>query len=250
MTDKAFQKGLKTLVALAESNEPQSLGSLSSQLNLTKSNTHRLLNTLIENGLAERDDKRGYYKASLRLWELGVQIVNRIDFLGTARKAMSNLVETTGETVHLSILVGAEVVYIDKKEGTQAVRSYTEIGGRAPACWVATGKVLLAFLDEYEFQICCDKLIALAPDTLDIQLLQKELAEVRRTNSAFNWGDWRRDVVGAAAPIRDSTGCVVAAIGISGPSVRLKAQLPEKSKAVKACALEISGEMGWMGKSF
>lgn len=149
--------------------------------------------------------------------------------------------------MHLSILVGAEVVYIDKKEDSHAVRSYTEIGGRAPAGCVATGKALLAFLHEDALQACCDKLKALTSDTLDIQLLQTELAEVRRTNIAFNWGEWRKDVVGAASPIRNFNGRIVAAIGISGPSVRLEAKLREKPKAVNDSALKISHEIGWMG---
>ena len=64
---------------------------------------------------------------------------------------MTSLVEETGESVHLAIYDSGEVVYIDKREGSQAVRAYSHVGGRAPAHCVATGKALLAFAGEAEW---------------------------------------------------------------------------------------------------
>ena len=59
--------------------------------------------------------------------------------------------------------------------------------------------------------------------------LRKQLEDIRRSGYATNSGEWREQVVGAAAPIRDASGQVVAALGISGPADRLPKELLDKS---------------------
>lgn len=233
MADKAFVKGLNVLTALVENEEPCALTSLAEQLGLTKSNTHRLLNTLVEQGFATQDGEKGLYRPTLRLWELGARIVSRLDVVSIAREQMPRLAEATGETVHLSMLEGTEVIYLDKIEGTHAVRSYTRVGARAPAWCVATGKILLAHQTTKEIAALSSRLTRYTARTLtDIDQLRAELDEARNAGIAFNSGEWREDVVGAAAPIRDANGRVIAAIGISGPSQRLTAALLDKYSCI------------------
>ncbi|HET8791095.1 MAG TPA: IclR family transcriptional regulator [Modicisalibacter sp.] len=249
MTDKAFIKGLNVLTALVESEEPRALTSLSEQLGLTKSNTHRLLNTLIEQGFATQNGEKGLYRPTLRLWELGSRIVARLDVVSIAREQMPRLAEITGETVHLSMLEGEEVIYLDKIEGTHAVRSYTKVGARAPAWCVATGKILLAHRPPEEIAALAPRLTAYTPHTLtNPERLAQELDRARREGVAFNLGEWREDVVGAAAPIHDASGRVVAAIGISGPSLRLtQALLEQYSGSIISVGRDISYMLGYVG---
>lgn len=249
MADKAFIKGLRLLTALAESDEPRALTGLARQLGLTKSNTHRLLSTLIDQGFAVQEGEKGLYRPTLRLWELGAGIVGRLEVVTVARPHMAQLAAATGETVHLSALEGAEVVYLDKIEGTQAVRSYTRVGARAPAWCVATGKILLAHRSAAERAALYPKLAAWTPLTLsDPQRLERELAQARAAGVAFNRGEWRADVVGAAAPVFDAGGAVVAAVGISGPAMRLAgAALDAQAAAVIAAGQAIGEALGYRG---
>ncbi len=249
MTDKAFIKGINLLTALAQSPTPRALTGLAEQLGLTKSNTHRLLNTLIEQGFAVQDGNKGLYRPTLRLWELGSQIVGRLDFVGVAREFMPKLAATTGETVHLSVLQGADVIYLDKTEGTQVVRSYTQVGERAPAWCVATGKILLAYLEPDRLRELVPKLRAYTPKTItDHTKLNKELKAARTQGIAYNRGEWREDVVGSATAIFDASGNPIAAIGISGPAVRLQKGILEKhSSAVIEAGHAISRALGYAG---
>lgn len=248
MADKAFVKGLNLLSALSADGKPRTLTSLAEQLSLTKSNTHRLLHTLIENGFVRQDGEKGPYSPTLRLWEMGSRIVAGLDLMEIARAPMRDLSRQTEESIHLSVLDGMEVVYLDKIEGTQAVRAYTHVGSRAPAWAVATGKVMLAHIPEAE-----EKLIAEAtqerftPQTLITKdALSKEFARIREAGIAFNAGEWRADVCGAAAPIRDARGFVIAALGISGPAIRLdKARLQALAPTVLSAARTMSLGLGW-----
>lgn len=249
MTDKAFIKGIKLLTALAQSPTPRALTGLAEQLGMTKSNTHRLLNTLVEQGFAIQDGNKGLYRPTLRLWELGSQIIGRIDFVGVAREYMPKLAATTGETVHLSVLHDAEVIYLDKTEGTQVVRSYTQVGERAPAWCVATGKILIAQLDPDALQTRIPDLRAFTPKTVtDHAALSKELKVARAAGIAYNRGEWREDVMGSATAIFDASGNPIAAIGISGPSVRLQdGELERHSSAVIEAGSSISRALGYAG---
>lgn len=247
MADKAFIKGINLLTALAQNPKPRTLTSLAEQLGLTKSNTHRLLNTLVEQGFVIQDGNKGLYRPTLRLWELGSQIIRRLDFVSVAREFMPKLAAITGETVHLSVLQGTEVIYLDKTEGTQVIRSYTEIGQRAPAWCVATGKILIAYIEPDVLRSLIPQLHAYTPRTLtDHALLAKELEVARAEGIAYNHGEWRVDVMGAATAIFDAGATPIAAIGISGPGQRLRNGALEKhSGAVIEIGRAISGALGY-----
>lgn len=247
MTDKAFIKGLSLLSALAESSEPRGLTSLAEQLDLTKSNTHRLLTTLADQGFVVQDGEKGLYRPTLKLWEMGAAIVARIDVIQIAKPIMARLAASSGETVHLAQISGDEVIYLDKIEGTQAIRAYTQIGGRAPALCVATGKAIMSWQDEYHIRKAAQNIPAATPNTItDPEAILAELALARQNGVAFNKGEWRHDVAGAASAIRDHSGRVIAAIGISGPKMRLLSEcLDNHATEVQNAALDVSRCLGF-----
>ncbi len=109
-------------------------------MGLTKSNAHRLLQTLVGCGYVRNLAQSGRYELTLKVWTLGAAVVGRLDLKTVASEYMERLCQLSGETVHLSVLDGAEVMYIDKIDSPQPVRAYSRIGGRVPAYCVATGK--------------------------------------------------------------------------------------------------------------
>jgi IclR family transcriptional regulator, KDG regulon repressor len=143
--DKTLLKGLAVLEAVAEhQGRPKTIEELAQQMNLTRSNVHRTLQTLAHARYVAKDEETGSYYTTMKLFELGGKQLQRFDVRRFAPPFMRQLAEETGETVHLSILERMEVVYIDKIDSPQPVRAYTAIGGHAPAHAVATGKALLA----------------------------------------------------------------------------------------------------------
>lgn len=217
-------KGLRLLEVLAARDGAAGVSELAVELGVGRSNVHRLLQALVELGYVVNEEGRGAYRASLKVWELGARALHRLDFREATAPAMRWLLAESNETVHLSVLSGDEVIYIDKLDSTEPVRAYSVIGGRAPAYCVATGKVLLAWRDESPAAaLTVRPLRAYTPSTLpDTAALANELARVRQQGCAVNRGEWRASVWGIAAPVQDRSGRVVAAIGISGPAARIR----------------------------
>lgn len=214
-------------------------------LGITKSNAHRLLQTLTAQGYVTNRD--GQYALTLKIWEMGALVIGRLDVRNVAQAHLQELSHLSEETVHLSILEGAEVVYIDKVDSPHAIRAYSRVGGRAPAYAVATGKVLLAHAADSLVEAVASNLTGYTPATLTSpDALREELARVRQSGFAVNRGEWRDGVWGVAAPIRDASDRVIAAIGVSGPAERFKQKnVRVFSKLVCEFAGTISLQLGY-----
>jgi DNA-binding IclR family transcriptional regulator len=160
---------------------------------------------------------------------------------------MQQLARLTKETIHLSILDGMDVIYLNKIESPHPVRAYSTIGGRAPAHCVASGKALLAwqgnaFLQGLEPRLATPTSRSIA----NRDALFDELAKIRRQGFAVNRGEWRDGVGGIAAIVFDMAGAPVAAIGISGPLERLRpATVRKYSQLVVDAACNLSRSLGY-----
>jgi IclR family KDG regulon transcriptional repressor len=237
-------KGLQLLEVLARSRKPLGITDLAGRLGLGKSNVHRLLQALVELGYVTKLELRGEYHASFKLWELGHAVEAGLAIKNAASEAMGRLLESTRETVHLSVLDGDEVVYVHKLDSPEPVRAYSEIGGRAPAYCVATGKAILAWQPEAYLAGLSERLEQHTPKTItDPEEFLRELERIRTSGYAVNRGEWRETVWGVAAPIRNEEG-IVAAIGISGPSTRIRAaQLKPYAAEVMEAAEAVSSRL-------
>jgi IclR family transcriptional regulator, KDG regulon repressor len=243
--DKTLIKGIALLELLIRTGMPRGVTEIARAMGLQKSNAHRTLQTLQRCGYVTSKD--GLYAPTLKVWELGSLIIGRLDVKQVAGPVLEALRRNSGESVHLSLLDQAEVVYIDKLEGTHPVRAYSQIGGRAPCFCVATGKMLLAYQpDEAVKRVLAGGLVRYSPRTItDPDMLRRELAKIRANGYAVNRGGWREDVWGVAAPIWDATGAVIAALGISGPANRFQPKaLRTLVPLVCAAARDASARMG------
>src|SRR3546814_1855669 len=103
-------------------------------------------------GYAIKNPLTNRYQCTLKLWQLGAVLGNRLDLRTIARPYLQELSNATRESVHLSIRHGRDVVYIDKINCAHPVGTFTEVGGRAPAYAVSTGKALLSALPDDELR--------------------------------------------------------------------------------------------------
>lgn len=239
-------KGLALLEVVARARRPLGVTELAAQLGIAKSHAHRLLQGLVELKYVQHDPATRGYAASVRLWELGSSVLEGLDLRRIAQPWMEGLLEETRETVHLSVLDGAEVVYVHKIESNEPVRAYSQIGGRAPAHCVATGKALLAWLGASRLTELAAGIERYTPHTIvEEAAFVREMERVRKLGYAVNRGEWRESVAGIGAPIRDAQGHVIAAVGISGPIERLKpAMFKTLAGHVVAAAQGISVGLG------
>ena len=243
--DSTLLKGLTVLEYLAKSDAPRGISDLARALGLNKSNVHRTLQTLIAAGYV-RAISSGTYECTLKLFELGSVVLARVDVRQAAEPFMQSLAEQTRETIHLSVLDEAEVIYLHKIESPHPVRAYSSIGGRAPAYCVASGKALLAYNDKV-LQALPDRLPAFTTRTISsLDKLKRELERVRAQGFAINRGEWREGVCGLAAIVQDARGKGIASIGISGPSDRLNlAALRRFSNMVVDASRSLSRALGY-----
>jgi DNA-binding IclR family transcriptional regulator len=245
--EKTVAKAFRVLESLARSDGPRALGDVASDCDLTKSNAHRLLQTLTELQYVRQAPESRNYEATLRVWELGTGIFSRFDIRTAAAPYLRALQEESGESVHLSIFDNGDAVYIDKLDSPQAVGAYIRVGDRVPAYCTATGRAMLAFLDERtiteagrELQRHTDLTISRPEE------LTAALDDVRQLGYALTRGEWRRGVVGVAAPIRSRNGTVIAGIGAAGPEERMSDDAVDRAtRATLQAAGDISRELGF-----
>ncbi|MBL8384094.1 MAG: IclR family transcriptional regulator [Burkholderiales bacterium] len=246
--DTTLLKGLAVLEVLAARETPAGVSEIAGLLGIGKSNTHRLLQTLVAAGYVRRDADRRY-ACSLRLWEKGWDVARRYDVARVARAPMVALAQDTAETVNLSVLDGDEVVYLDKIDSPLPVRADTRIAGRAPAYCTATGKALLAHVEDPAAllaRVTWERFTARTPR--DAATVLSELSEVRRRGYALSRGEWRDGVAGVAAPILGAGGRSLAAVGVGGPAERMPpARLRRLAPMVVAAAAAITRAAGMGG---
>jgi DNA-binding IclR family transcriptional regulator len=216
-----LKDGLRIIEHLANASGPEPLTAIAEALGIGNSKTHRLLQTLIENKYVFQLEDSRQYQASIKLWALGSGVLRHASLKAMAESEMQRLMEATGESVHLSVLEGAEIVYVHKVESTNPVRAYSQIGGRMPAFQVATGKAMLAFKSSDALDALLNNLLEKGVFTArERTAFLKEINTVRTEGFAVNRGQVHKDVYGVAAPIIEPTGQVLAAIGVSGPAHR------------------------------
>ena len=125
-----------------------SASELALALGVDRSTGWRLARSLEHVGWLQRDPVSGRYRLGMALFELGTRVLDTIDVRDEARRVMTELVASTGESVDLAIRDGDSVVFIDKIDGTNEVRAFTRSGQRAPLHATAAGKVFLAWMPE------------------------------------------------------------------------------------------------------
>ncbi len=246
--DTTLAKGLALLDWLARQPEPCRLADVAREFSLARSSAHRSLQTLVECGWAEQDEHSAY-RASLRLVELGALVGATGDLKARLHAPLAALWRSTGETIHLTVLDGGEVVYLDKFDSPLPVAAYSRVGGRVPAHCVASGKALLAAArkDLDTLRATLGPLQAHTPNTLtDPEVLAADLEQCRARGHAVNREEWREGVCGLGAPVFDARGQPVAAVGISVPSIRFaREHRRELADALVECAWQCSRSLGY-----
>lgn len=247
--DSTLAKGLAALDWLARQPRECGLSDAARALGLGRSNAHRTLQTLVACGWAEQNEATSAYRPSLRLFELGSLVGETADTAARVRPHLARLAEHTGETIHHARLDGAEIVYLAKWDSALPVAAYSRVGGRAPAACVASGKALLAAaaLPLAELRTRLGKLHPHTPNSIvDFPTLHAELARTAARGYAENREEWRLGVCGLGAPIFDSRGEPVCAVGMSVPSIRFgRAHARELAQTLLATARDASISLGF-----
>jgi DNA-binding IclR family transcriptional regulator len=217
-------------------------------LGLSRSTVHGLLATLRQHSLLSQD-AGGHYVLGVKLFELGMAAVSRLDLRTVAGPVLERLADEFQETVHLVINDGLDVVYIDKRESPQSIRIVSQVGHRLPGHCTGVGKAMLAFKPKAELEklLAGVELERYTGNTItDKDQLKAELELVRQSGYALDNEEIIDGLRCVAAPIRDHTTQVVAALSVSGPSMRMKPEKVERViPAVVQAVADISQQLGY-----
>ncbi|MDP7241981.1 MAG: IclR family transcriptional regulator [Rhodospirillales bacterium] len=245
---QSLDRGLGILEELSTAGRPLGITDLSRRLGLSKGSVSRFVTTLVQRNYVLRDPDTAKYRLGLRLIKLGHMAAAKLDIRDLAQPVMARLHAATSETVHLTVLSDeGYMVFLDKLDSNKGTRPNIQLSAHLPPHCVANGKAILAFRPRTEAErILRGNLHRHTKTTITRwPEMQVALDNVRRLGHAENHGEFRDDVSGIAAPIRDHTNLAVAALGISVPTNRMASEHCEKlTRLVTAGAREISLAIG------
>ncbi len=245
---KSVEKAIKILEAFSEDNFEMSLSEVSKKVNLPKATAYRIIGTLKDNGLIDQREENGKYRLGLKLFELGSLVFERLKLREVALPYMETLSRECGETVHLGVLQGDEVISIESCESSFDLRSSVYIGKRAPLYCTAVGKTLFAFLPLEEIsRILKSKRKRYAKNTIiEREKLEEELREVREKGFALDNMEHEEGMRCVAVPIKNHENKVLASLSISGPSIRItEDKISQLFLMAKDTAYKISKNLGF-----
>jgi DNA-binding IclR family transcriptional regulator len=221
----ALMHGLAILDLFSADERVLGVADMARRLGVHKSSASRLAATLSAAGFLEPAGQTGRYRLGAKLVRLASLAADGAASLPQiAVPLLRPLVDEVGETGHVAVLDGTEVVTVGVVDGWRSVRMHSVVGKRSPAHATATGKVLLAGLADDEVRrryADAEALEVRTPRTLrTVDTLLEALADVRSRGCAFDAEELETGLRCLAAPVLDHTGQVVAAVGLSGPAER------------------------------
>jgi IclR family pca regulon transcriptional regulator len=253
----SLERGLSILSAFSASRAVLGIADLARAVGLNKSTTHRYVATLVKLEYLRQDPETRKYHLGPRVVDLGFAAIDSMELTQIAAQSLQALADETGYTVSMALCEGPDIVYVDRRRSGRrrsplAMDLNLHIGSRLPAYCTAMGKAMLAFKDPAVLREILDRtdMARRGPHTLtNREQLMAALATVRQTGVAVNDEELAPGIRSLAAPVRDRTGEVVAAINVA---VHLSAA-PSSSEALAArlepplrrTAAEISRRLGY-----
>lgn len=245
-------RALKILEYVAENGSVAGLTEISRGLGLSKSTAHGLIATLEKYGYMQQDSITGKYSLGLKTFEIGQAYVSNLDLREIVLPDLRELSQRYQETVHLAVLSGEDVVYIDKVDGSHSVGIRSRIGGRNPAYCTGVGKALLSGLTDLQIEKMYSGKIfeRYTKNTVNkLSDLIYQIHQVRKNGYAVDVEEIELDLRCVAAPIKDNKGTVIAAVSLSGPSNRiLDTKLNNIIADVTKTVKKISMRLGYRDK--
>jgi DNA-binding IclR family transcriptional regulator len=246
---QVLDRSFRILDTLAAAPAELSAAELAIRLHLHKSTVHRLL-VVLERQRFIRRTENGKYGLGTRLIELGCRTMEQLDLETSARPFLQRLVAETGETTHIGVLSGTEMVSIANLPGRWTLGTPSTIGRQTPVYCTAVGKAFIAFLPSAPLEALIARIEFMRRTKRTIMspaALRAELARIRRRGFALDDEEAEEGLRCIGAPVRNYTGDVVASLSIAGPVFRVtKGRVPSLAAAVMRAGEELSAELGYI----
>ncbi|MBB4633395.1 IclR family transcriptional regulator [Sphingosinicella soli] len=242
-TSQTLDRGLQILEILASAPADMTISEIATTLDVHRTIANRLVTTLLNRHFLSRS-LVGRYRLGTRLVCLAATIGGELRTI--ARPILMALNEETSETVHLVVLTGTDVLFIDAFESPRALRVASRVGRLLPAHATSVGKALLASLSDEELKALypATRLEKTAPGTITNRSdLFKQVELVRRQGYSTSFEESEAGVGSVGVAIVDRNGAARAALSIAAPSSRLTPELPRLIAAAAQSARQIGEQL-------
>ena len=212
---EALARGIEVIRSFDRLHLKQTISQISERTLLARPTVLRLLITLEELGYVRSQDN--HYSLTPKVVDLGMAYVSSLGLYGAAKFHMENLSKEVDQTVSLAELDGSDIVYTGRVEVPKIVGVGVTVGARLPSASTALGRVLLAAIPDAELHnvLSTPSMSMYAPRTrFTAEQIRPRLHTVREQGWAESDEDLQYGVQAIAAPLRDTEGRVIAAIGI------------------------------------
>jgi IclR family transcriptional regulator, acetate operon repressor len=216
---QSIDRGAQLLALVLDAEAPRPLGDLAADAGLPKSTASRLLGALERNGLVEQEGLRGAFRAGPVMARFAGRGISARRVVEAAERPMAALAEATGETINVAVASPGGVEHLAQVESRHYLGTSHWVGRRVPYHCSANGKVLLAF---GAAGAAPGPLEALTSRTIvEPALFAAELEAIRRDGFATAVDELELGLSAVAAPVLDESGRAIAALSVSGPTLRL-----------------------------
>jgi IclR family pca regulon transcriptional regulator len=256
---QSLERGLTILSSFDEARPVQGIADLARAVGLNKSTTYRYVATLAKLGYVQQDPGTKKYSLGPRVVDLGFAAINSMEITRVAAYHLQALSNETGYTVSMAVLDGPDIVYVDRRRSGRAssfaMGLHLHVGSRLPAYCTSMGKVLLADQEPAELRALLDRtdLARRGPKTITArEQLVAALNRVRHNGIAVNDEELAAGLRSIAAPVRDHSGRVIAAVNIAVHFVVNSSvdSVVEKLEApLRHTVAEISARLGYRAAS-
>jgi DNA-binding IclR family transcriptional regulator len=244
-----YGKMMDVLGCFSTIDRQLTLAEVADTAKLPRATAHRILGALKEIGFIEQDSRGGSYALGIRLFELGSLALANMELHREAKPFVDRLARISEESVHLGVFNGHRMVVIEREDHLDRLANPASAIESAPVHCTGVGKAVLAFLDKPVLaRVVKAGLQSFTSKTITSPTaLNRELARIRKQGYAVDDGEHQLWVRCVAAPIRNASGRVFAAISATGPADRVT---PERTVAlvgpVMQAADSISRHLGYL----
>lgn len=238
---RSTEKALKLLNCFLEKEE-WGVTELSRELDLGKASVSRLVAAFEGNGFLVKNDNTGKYRLGIQLMRFGLLFQERNELVNIVSPIMNALSKKFQATTHLGIMYGSEVLIISKVSAGQFVFMTSRIGATLSAYASASGKCLLAYLNEEQKSkyINENDFYSFTGKTItDPAVFAEELKLVQRRGYAVDDEEYAEGLFCVAVPILDLSGRPIAVISVSGSKAALKQKEKEIARDLSTAIKEI-----------
>ena len=254
---RTLDKAIEILNLLYQTDDYRGCGitDLSVRSGLNKSVVHRIMDTLLYNGLVEKDPETSRYRLGWGLYTLGQKVPQQNHLYNLSINYLIELNKAVGTTVNLGVLRGRESVIISKIDSSardQVMRIATQVGEPEIAYATALGKMIMSDIDDEQIRHLFGadfKFVKMTENTVgSVDQLLERIAEVRVNGYAMDKEELAIGLICIAMPIRDYTGRIVAAVSVSSAASTVT---EDKKRLIlhelTACCGNISKALGFTG---